>query len=141
MLARRRCDSGISTRLRSHSEGVLMAWVTIVAMLALIEYFFFGIKVGQARGKYGVKAPATTGNEHFERYHRVHQNTLEQLVIFLPGLYGFATYVSPMWAAIFGVVFIAGRAYYYNLYIGNPDKRGPGVIVSVLASAVLVVGS
>jgi glutathione S-transferase len=118
-----------------------MAWVTIVAMLALIEYFFFSIKVGQARAKYGVKAPATTGNEHFERYHRVHQNTLEQLVIFLPGLYGFATFVSPMWAAILGVVFIVGRAVYYNLYIGNPDKRGPGVIVSVLANAVLVVGS
>ena len=61
-----------------------MAWVYIVAMLALVEYFFFSIKVGQARGKYGVKAPATTGNEMFERYNRVHQNTLEQLVMFFP---------------------------------------------------------
>ncbi|MGH8596367.1 MAG: MAPEG family protein [Gammaproteobacteria bacterium] len=118
-----------------------MAWVTIVAMLALLEYFYFSVKVGQARGKYGVKAPATTGNEHFERYHRVHQNTLEQLVIFLPALFGFATFVSPMWAAIAGVVFIIGRAVYFNLYIGNPDKRGPGVLISVFASAVLVIGS
>ena len=118
-----------------------MAWVTIVAMLALLEYFFFSIKVGQARGKYGVKAPATTGNEHFERYHRVHQNTMEQLVMFLPSLFTFASLVSEMWAAILGVVFIIGRAVYFNLYIGNPDKRGPGVLISLLATAVLIIGS
>jgi glutathione S-transferase len=118
-----------------------MAWVTIVAMLALLEYFYFSIAVGQARGKYGVKAPATTGNEIFERYHRVHQNTMEQLVIFLPGLYAFASLVSPTWAALLGVVFIVGRAVYFNLYIGNPDKRGPGVLISLLATAVLIIGS
>jgi glutathione S-transferase len=118
-----------------------MAWVTIVAMLALLEYFFFSIKVGQARGKYGVKAPATTGNEHFERYNRVHQNTLEQLIMFIPGLFAFATFVSPNWAAIIGVVFIVGRGLYFNLYISDPDKRGPGVLVSLLATATLVIGA
>ena len=118
-----------------------MAWVTIVAMLALLEYFFFSIKVGQARGKYGVKAPATTGNEHFERYNRVHQNTLEQLIMFIPGLFAFANFVSANWAAIIGVVFIVGRALYFNLYIGDPDKRGPGMLVSMLATATLVIGA
>ena len=118
-----------------------MAWVTIVAMLALLEYFYFSIQVGQARGKFGVKAPATTGNEQFERYHRVHQNTMEQLVMFLPSLFTFATLVSQMWAAILGVVFIIGRAVYFNLYISNPDKRGPGVIISLLATATLIFGS
>lgn len=118
-----------------------MAWVTIVAMLALLEYFYFSIQVGQARGKFGVKAPATTGNEQFERYHRVHQNTMEQLVMFLPSLFTFATLVSQTWAAILGVVFIIGRAVYFNLYINNPDKRGPGVIISLLATATLIIGS
>ena len=118
-----------------------MAWVTIVAMLALLEFFYFGIKVGQARGKYGVKAPATTGNEHFERYHRVHQNTMEQLVMFLPSLFTFASLVSEVWAAILGVVFIIGRALYFNLYVADPEKRGTGVLVSVLATGTLVLGS
>ncbi|HTO56908.1 MAG TPA: MAPEG family protein [Pseudomonadales bacterium] len=118
-----------------------MAWVHIVAMVALLEYFFFGIKVGQARGTYGVKAPATTGNEMFERFNRVHQNTLEQLIMFIPGLYAFATLVSPLWAAVAGVVFVVGRAMYFNLYIGNPDKRGPGVLASMLANAVLIIGT
>jgi glutathione S-transferase len=110
-------------------------------MLALLEYFFFSIKVGQARGKYGVKAPATSGNEIFERYHRVHQNTLEQLIIFLPALMAFGSYVSPTWAALVGVVFIVGRALYFNGYVADPEKRGTGVLVSVLANAVLVLGA
>ena len=118
-----------------------MAWVYIVAMVALLEYFFFGIKVGQARGTYGIKAPATTGNEMFERYNRVHQNTLEQLIIFIPGLYTFAVLVSPIWAAVVGAVFVVGRAMYFNLYIGDPDKRGPGATATFLANAVLVIGS
>jgi glutathione S-transferase len=118
-----------------------MAWVTIVAMLALLEYFFFSLKVGQARGKYGVKAPATTGNEIFERYNRVHQNTMEQLVMFVPSLFTFANFVSPMWAAIVGVVFIVGRAIYFNAYIADPEKRGTGTLISVFATAVLIIGS
>jgi glutathione S-transferase len=118
-----------------------MAWVTIVAMLALLEYFFFGMKVGQARGKYGVKAPATTGNEIFERYNRVHQNTMEQLVMFIPSLFTFGHFVSEIWAAVLGVVFIVGRAMYFNLYIGDPDKRGPGALISMLATAILIIGT
>jgi hypothetical protein len=35
-----------------------MNLVDIVAMLAVLQYLFFGGLVGQARGKYGVKAPA-----------------------------------------------------------------------------------
>jgi hypothetical protein len=33
------------------------------------------------------------------------------------------------------------RALCFNLYIGNPDKRGPGVLISVLATATLIIGS
>jgi glutathione S-transferase len=118
-----------------------MDWVTLVAMLALLQYMFFGIKVGQARGKYGVKAPATTGNEIFERYFRVHQNTLEQLVVFLPALVAFANLISPMWAAIVGAVYLVGRFVYYALYIADPEKRGFGVLITMLANFVLVIGA
>jgi uncharacterized membrane protein YecN with MAPEG domain len=121
--------------------GGRVEWVTIVAMVALLEYFFFGLKVGQARGKYGVAAPATTGNEVFERHFRVHMNTLEQLVIFLPALYGFAVFVSPLWAAGIGVVFVVGRALYYTGYIAAPEKRGTGAGITFLANVVLVIGT
>ena len=49
----------------------------LVTLLALLEYSILGVMVGRARQTYGVEAPATTGNPDFERYFRVHANTLE----------------------------------------------------------------
>ena len=61
-----------------------MDLIYLVIGLALLEYFIFGALVGQARGKHGVEAPAVTGHPEFERRLRVQQNTLEQLMIFIP---------------------------------------------------------
>ena len=83
-----------------------MALVGIVASLALFEYVVILMATGRARGRFGVPAPATTGNPSFERYFRVQQNTIEQLVIFLPSLYLFATFVNENAAAALGIVFI-----------------------------------
>jgi glutathione S-transferase len=118
-----------------------MAWVTLVTMLALTEYLFFTVKVGLVRQTYGVKAPATTGNEMFERYYRVHQNTMELLVMFIPSLFTFADLVSPVWAAVLGVVFIVGRALYYRAYVADPKTRGMSTWITVFPIAVLIVGS
>ena len=63
-----------------------MALVYLVIALILAEYMLFGWEVGRARVRYGVPAPATTGNEAFERYFRVQANTLEQLIVVLPGM-------------------------------------------------------
>ncbi len=117
-----------------------MDFVILVAAVALLEYFYFGYQVGQARGKYGVEAPAVTGDPIFERYHRVHQNTLENLVIFLPGLWLFATYVSEPIAALLGVVFIVGRAVYARLYVQEPARRSTGVIMSFPIGLILLIG-
>jgi len=38
-----------------------MELVVIVIMLALLEYFVLGIRVGLARGRTGLEAPAVTG--------------------------------------------------------------------------------
>ena len=64
--------------------------LTIVTMLALIEFIWLGVRVGGARAKYSVPAPATTGDEMFERHYRVHYNTLEQLIVFVPALWALA---------------------------------------------------
>ena len=85
-------------------------------------------------------APATTGHPIFERYFRVQQNTLERLVIHLPALWLFGLYASPLWAAILGVVFILGRVLYLRGYVADPGKRGPGFLISELATLVLLVG-
>jgi uncharacterized MAPEG superfamily protein len=117
-----------------------MKFVILVAAIALLEYVYFGFQVGQARAKYGVAAPAVTGNPIFERYHRVHQNTLENLIIFLPGLWLFATYVSEPIAAVLGIVFILGRAVYARLYVQDPPRRSVGVMMSFPIGLMLLIG-
>jgi uncharacterized membrane protein YecN with MAPEG domain len=117
-----------------------MSLVGIVASLALAEYVVILMLTGQARGRFGVPAPATTGNPSFERYFRVQQNTIEQLVIFLPSLYMFATFVSENVAAGLGLLFIIGRVIYARGYIEDPAKRGPGFMLSFLPNLVLLLG-
>ena len=118
-----------------------MAYATIIAMLALIEYFYFGIQVGAARSRTGVQAPAVSGNEEFERFFRAHQNTLEQLIIFLPALFAAAIYVHELYAVAAGVAFLVGRMLYFRTYSQDAEKRGPGMIITVLANFALVLGA
>jgi uncharacterized membrane protein YecN with MAPEG domain len=122
-------------------DRVDLGLVAFVAGLALAEYYLFTFQCGRARGRLGVPAPATTGNPEFERYLRVQYNTIEQLVIFLPALFGFGYFVSPVWAALLGVVFIAGRALYARGYRRDPAKRGPGFGLTLLANTLLLAGA
>jgi len=114
--------------------------VAVVIGLALAEYFYFLMKCGAARGRLGVPAPATGGNAEFERYFRVQYNTIEQLVIFLPGMLLFGTYVDPMIAAGVGLVFVLGRALYGRGYVVDPARRGPGFLLTIVSNLVLLVG-
>lgn len=84
--------------------------VFIVILLALLEYLVFGALVGRARARFGIRAPAMTGHPEFERTHRVHQNTLENLIVFVPAVWIFGLYVSYLWATLLGVLFVIARA-------------------------------
>ena len=53
--------------------------VVIVILVAVVEVIVFGTRAGLARGRNEVKAPAVVGNDEFERYFRVHYNTIEQM--------------------------------------------------------------
>jgi glutathione S-transferase len=116
-----------------------MAWVEIVTLLALIQLGVFGLLVGKARARYGVRAPATTGNEHFERYYRVQVNTIETLILFVPALWIAARYWSPQWLAAIGAVYLFGRVLYWRGYVRDPKQRGLGYGLSALPVLVLIV--
>ena len=118
-----------------------MELLTIISMLALAEFTYFGFRVGGMRGKYGIEAPATTGNEIFERYYRVHYNTLEQLIVFLPCLWAFGYYVGQYWAAGIGLVFLIGRIVYFMTYTKDPASRSIGVLLSMLPNWILLLGA
>lgn len=118
-----------------------MQMVHIVVALALIQFIAFAFAVGGARARYNVPAPATSGNEVFERYYRVQMNTLEQLVVFVPAVLLYATYWSATVAAALGAVYLVGRLVYFSSYVKDPAKRGAGFGLTLLPNVWLVGGT
>ena len=110
-------------------------------LLALLEYIVMAGLVGRARAKYGVHAPATTGHPDFERVNRVHVNTLENLIIFVPAVVIFATYMSAFYAAILGALFVVARALYAVGYLRAAEQRSIGAGITGIVNVVLVVGA
>ena len=115
-----------------------MHYIHLVAALAVLQFFFFGIIVGRARARFGVKAPATTGNEHFERAFRVQMNTLEQLTGFLPALYIAGQFWPPTYVAAVGIVYLVGRFVYWRSYIADPTSRSLGFLLTVSPTFLLL---
>ena len=118
-----------------------MAYVAIVTGLALLVYMYMAFKVGTSRQKYGVEAPAVSGNPDWERLYRVQTNTVEQLVIFLPALWIFAHFGNPVLAAGIGLVFVVGRVVYMVSYAQDAAKRSVGFLIGFAANVVLVIGA
>jgi len=118
-----------------------MEYTLIIILIALLQFIVFTAKAGFTRNKYSVGAPKTTGHEDWERIYRVQQNTMEQLVIFIPAMYTFTLYVSDRWVILPGVLFVIGRQVYSYLYEKDPATRGPGVALSFFSNIALVVGS
>ena len=115
--------------------------LALVTVLALIEYTILGVMVGQARGRYKIEAPATTGDPMFERYFRVHQNTLESLIVFLPALWICGITLSGRGAALLGLLYIVARVVYARGYLADPAKRSAGAIMTAAVSSLLILGS
>ena len=113
----------------------------LVTLLAIAVYFYSSILVSRARGKFGVKLPATSGNADFERVFRAQMNTLEWLPMFLPSLWLFAIYIGDGIAALLGLVWIVGRILYILGYAQATAKRGPGFAIQALATIALWVGA
>jgi uncharacterized MAPEG superfamily protein len=125
---------------QKNNRRTIVEYVAIVTSLVLMQAFMFAIQVGPQRTKHKINAPATTGNPEFERAFRVHENTLEQLIILIPSMWIFATYWRPDIAAGLGVVFIIGRQIYRGAYMADPAKRSTGFSIGALATSVLLVG-
>jgi glutathione S-transferase len=126
-------------------HGVL----ALVTLLSLFVYLWTCVRVGHARVRYGVAAPATTGDPVFERCYRVQCNTLEWLVVFLPALWLFCLFVDRVFASALGdaigsglgLVWAIGRVLYGVSYVRDPAKRGPGFGVQALATLLLLLGA
>ena len=105
--------------------------LTVAALLlALLVYAWAALRVGRARGRYGVKAPAVTGDEAFERVFRAQQNTVEQMVIFVPLICLAAAVWGDAVAAGYGLVWSIGRILFVEGYARAAEKRELGFMLS-----------
>lgn len=118
-----------------------MHYVELVAILAVFQFVGFAVLTGRARAKAGIKAPAVTGDEGFERMYRVQMNTLEVLVAFLPALFLAAKYWSPSIVASLGAVYLIGRLVYWRAYVAHPSRRGLGFLLSMLPTLILAIAA
>ncbi len=116
-------------------------YTALVTLLAIALYFSTGLMVAKARAKYGVKAPATTGNLDFERVFRVQMNTLEWMPIFLPLLWLFALTANDWGAALLGLAWLVGRIVYIRGYAEAVDKRHRGFAIQAFACGALLIGT
>jgi len=124
-------------------------------VLAFVLLMFKSIMVGVARKRYGVSYPdmyaikgvtrrkdasgegdrllelTDADCDAFNCYQRAHQNTLENLTMFLAVmLLGGLKY--PITSAIGGFIWIVGRLIYaLGYYTGNPDKRMWGSVYAI----------
>ncbi|HCX14929.1 MAG TPA: MAPEG domain-containing protein [Rhodospirillaceae bacterium] len=115
-------------------------FTVLVLALALFVYAWVTMRVGAARGKYDVQAPATDGPPEFQRVFRTQMNTLEQIVMFVPALAIFAMAWGDLPAAIVGAFWPIGRILYAVGYSKAPEKREVGFGISFLATAILLIG-
>ncbi len=113
----------------------------IVSSLALLVCYYTLLRSGLARRRFKIEPPAHTGPEEYERYVRAHQNTIEHLVLFLPGLWLFSLAVDPVWAAAIGATWLPGRLLYAHGYYKSAPARRPGLLSSMPAIYILVLGS
>lgn len=115
--------------------------IYIICVLAILQFVIFAVFVGQARIKYGVNAPAVSGNEHFERALRVQMNTLEQIVCFIPAILIAAVYWPETYVAAVGSVYLLGRIIYWRSYVSDPKKRALGFMLTLIPTVLLLVAA
>jgi glutathione S-transferase len=108
-------------------------YAALATLVMILLISIFSITVGKMREKHGIKAPASIGHIEFESANRVHLNTIEQAVIFLPVMWIFAATVSDLYAGAAGALWIVGRLVYSRGYMEEPAKRHNGFMIGFVA--------
>ncbi len=118
-------------------DECMLRYTALATLLSVAFYFYTALEVAKARRTYGIKAPATTGNEAFERVFRVQMNTLEWMPIFLPVLWLSGVYLSDPISGLLGLGWVAGRVLYMRGYSEAANKRGLGFSIQAICAGLL----
>lgn len=120
---------------------IAMKYTALVTVAAVLLTYVLGLRVSALRRKHDIDAPATTGHPEFERGYRAHQNTIEQLVVFLPLLWLAGGVLGDVVTALIGAVWVVGRAIYASTYTRDAAARVPGMIITALPFAAALFAS
>ncbi|QYU68987.1 MAPEG family protein [Leptolyngbya sp. 15MV] len=116
-------------------------YMALISALALLVYYITLLMAGLARRRFEVVPPSHSGPPEYERHVRAHQNTLEHLVLFLPGMWVFGYVVSPLWAAGIGAIWPFVRLGYALGYQKSREKRLIWLYISMPPIYIFVLGS
>lgn len=112
----------------------------IDTILACLLTMAMGGWSGYLRGKHKITAPAVVGHPQFERAHRTHMNTVENLVLMIPLLWIASAFYGgqlPFWL---GLLWVVSRVLFAVGYAQtNPQLREPGYGLGFLALLGLLV--
>jgi uncharacterized membrane protein YecN with MAPEG domain len=120
---------------------VAIAVASLIVVLAAIEVLVLGMLVGRGRATYGVKAPAMSGHPDWERLNRAHQNSIEQLVLFVPLFLSYFAHAGSASAYVLGIVFLVARVLYAWGYIRQAERRSVGAFLTFAVQWWLAVGA
>lgn len=114
------------------------AWPALVTLLTVVLLMTTMFMVGNARRRFGIKAPATTGHPDFERVFRAQMNTIEATLMFLPCLWLAAVHWNAYCAGYIGLAWVVGRFWYAFGYAKAAGQRSAGFGIGFLANVVLL---
>lgn len=113
----------------------------LVTVAALLLYVALAVRVARTRAKAGIAPPAISGDPVVERAIRIHGNTGEWLVAFLPALWLFSLYWGDRLAALLGLLWVVSRIVYAVGYGKAAERRLIGFIPSFLIVLILLFGA
>jgi len=95
----------------------------LVTVFISLFAFWLAYNVGMTRMKHKAPPHKHTENEEVYIANRVHMNTIENMVVYIPLLW-IATIFGPVTiAAAVGVIWFVSRVWYAFAYLKDPKKR------------------
>ena len=111
----------------------------LATILIVLLTFGLSFNVGKRRGEF--PPPTMTGDDAFNRAFRIHYNTIEHMVLFIPLMWVAVPYWGDRITAALAAVWLIGRLLYAITYQKDPSTRTPGLLISLLALLGVLIGS